>query len=187
KSYDSKIKERNRRRLDSIKHQRERMLYQAKIDFFTLIVHEIRTPLTLIKAPLEKVIQMVNATPAVKRNLDLIERDTERLITLSGQLLDFRKVEANGFSLSFKKVDITELLSETYSSFRLSAEKKKIQLSLHIPQEHIYADMDSEAFVKIITNLMDNAIKYCQSFVRVHLECDIHTTPVRIQINVVKD
>ncbi|NGM61530.1 histidine kinase [Sphingobacterium sp. SGG-5] len=186
-SYDRKIKERNRRRLDTIKHQREKTLYQAKIDFFTLIVHEIRTPLTLIKAPLEKVIQMINATPAVKRNLELIERNTERLITLSGQLLDFRKVEANGFSLSFKKVDITDLLSETYSSFRLSAEKKKVQLSLHVPQEHIYADMDSEAFVKIITNLMDNAIKYCHSFVRVYLEYDSLATSAQIKIRVVND
>ncbi len=187
KSYDKKIKERNRRRLDLIKHQREKTLYQAKIDFFTLVVHEIRTPLTLIKAPLEKVIQTINATPAVKRNLDLIERNTERLITLSGQLLDFRKVEASGFSLSFKKVDVTALLAETYGGFRLSAEKKKVQLSLHMLQEHIYADMDSEAFVKIITNLMDNAIKYCQSFVSVYLECNNLAVPAHIQIKVVND
>jgi len=187
KSYDRKIKERNTRRLDTIKHQREKTLYQAKIDFFTLVVHEIRTPLTLIKAPLEKVIQTINATPAVKRNLDLIERNTERLITLSGQLLDFRKVEASGFSLSFKKVDVTALLAETYGGFRLSAEKKKVQLSLHMLQEHIYADMDSEAFVKIITNLMDNAIKYCQSFVSVYLECNNLAVPAQIQIKVVND
>jgi len=187
KSYDTKIKERNRRRLDMIKHQREKNLYQAKIDFFTLIVHEIRTPLTLIKAPLERVIQHVDPTPAVKKNLDLIEKSTERLITLSGQLLDFRKVEASGFSLYFNSINVTELLTDTVNNFRLSAEKKKIHLSLDIPMPSLHADMDKEAFVKIITNLMDNAVKYAASIVHVQLEYDYRPTIPKIKIKVAND
>lgn len=187
RNYDRRIKDRNRERLNNIKHEREKALYQAKIDFFTLIVHEIRTPLTLIKAPLEKVIQLVDASPTVKRNLDLIEQSTGRLITLSGQLLDFRKVEVNGFKLTFKTLPLSVLLLETFHGFLLSAERRRIKMTIETPEEAVWADMDKEAFIKIVTNLIDNAIKYCSSFVHVQLERDLYDTRAAIRIKFVSD
>lgn len=169
KNYDSRIKDRNRERLNNIQHEREKKLYKAKIDFFTLIVHEIRTPLTLIKAPLEKLIQLIDATPAIKRNLDLIESNTDRLITLSGQLLDFRKVESHGFKLDFKRVSISALLLETFHGFRVIAARRKIKMTIETPEEPVWAYIDKEAVIKIITNLMDNALKYGETCVNVRL------------------
>lgn len=186
-SYDRKIKERNRRRLDNIKHEREKNLHQAKIDFFTQIVHEIRTPLTLIKAPLEKVMLHVATYPKAKKHLELIERNTERLIALSGQLLDFRKVEAQGFGLKFTRINVTKIVSDVCANFQLSAKKNKIRFILEKPDTDVYADLDQEALVKIMTNLVDNAIKYGKSQVAVILH---HTTvlpPRRIQIKIVND
>src|SRR5690606_40059702 len=82
-------------------------------DFHVTGVQTCALPISL-----EKLIQLIDATPAIKRNLDLIESNTDRLITLSGLLLDFRKVESHGFKLDFKRVSISALLLETFHGFR---------------------------------------------------------------------
>ena len=187
KNYDRRIKDRNRERLNNIKHEREKALYRAKIDFFTLIVHEIRTPLTLIKAPLEKLMKLIDATPAVERNLNLIEKNTDRLITLSGQLLDFRKVESHGFKLDFKRVPISAILLETFHGFRVAAERNGMLMSIETPEEPVWAYIDKEAFIKIVTNLMDNALKYGDAQVIVRLNEVIKDGQPRIQISFCSD
>lgn len=188
RNYDRKIKDQNRRRLEAIKHQREKNLYQAKIDFFTHIVHEIRTPLTLIKAPLEKVVQNISpSTPAVKKHLQLIEKNTDRLISLSGQLLDFRQVESHGFMLSFRKININKLISELHANFHPSAEKNKISFTKNLPDEPIYAHVDKEALIKIITNLLDNALKYGKKQTYITASY-INDSPARlVRVEVVSD
>lgn len=170
RGYDKRIKEKNRRRLDLLKYQREKSLYQAKIDFFTQIVHEIRTPLTMIKAPLEKVM-LGNHSGADAKNLKLIEKSTNRLITLSGQILDFRKIETGSFTLSFKNLFVNNVLLENYKLFQSIHQPKGIEFDLDMTPE-IEAELDEEALVKIIVNLLDNASKYCESFVRVKMERD---------------
>src|SRR5690606_30044518 len=92
-SYHRRVRERNKRKLEMIRHRKEEELYRAKIDFFTNVTHEIRTPLTLIKAPLEKVMKHAGELPTVKHHLHTMERNTERLLELTDQLLDFRKTE----------------------------------------------------------------------------------------------
>lgn len=161
--YHNRIKERNRRRLEMLEHQKEKELYDAKIDFFTNVAHEIRTPLTLIKGPLEKVMKKADQIPAVRNNLQIMERNTDRLVELTGQLLDFRKTEAHGFSLRFTETDITALLSENHQRFKLAAEQKDICLKLALPQAPFLAYVDIEAFNKMISNLLDNALKYAES------------------------
>ena len=70
----------------------------TKIDFFTNIAHEIRTPLTLIKGPLENILHKENIDRnTIRENLDVMERNTLRLLDLTNQLLDFRKTETKGF------------------------------------------------------------------------------------------
>ncbi len=187
KSYDGQIKERNRRRLANIQHQRERSLYQAKINFFTLIVHEIRTPLTLIKAPLEKAIQNTKPNSKIKKHLGLIEKNTDRLITLSGQLLDFRRVENHSFRLAFKKMNISALIEETYKNFQLSSGRKEQLFSLVIPEKPIYIEVDEEAFVKIISNLLDNATKYGRHIIKVQIEEKRTEGSSCVQITVIND
>lgn len=169
RGYDKRVKDRNRRRLDYLKYQREKSLYQAKIDFFTQIVHEIRTPLTMIKAPLEKVMMSNHSGPDVAKNLKLIEKSTNRLITLSGQLLDFRKVETGSFIPSFKNINVNEILLENYRVFQSIHQQKGITFELDMAAK-IEAELDEEALVKIIVNLMDNATKYCESFVKVEIQ-----------------
>jgi signal transduction histidine kinase/ligand-binding sensor domain-containing protein/DNA-binding response OmpR family regulator len=164
------VSEKNKRKIETIKMRTEREIYNAKIEFFTNIAHELRTPLTLIKMPLEKIINEAYDHPNLNLSLAMIHKNTDRLIDLTDQLLDFRKTEANSFRLTFTKTDINELLNEVYSDFKLHAQEKGIEYHVEVPRLiTINAYVDREALKKIFVNLINNAIKYATGFVNVKL------------------
>lgn len=165
----SKLEEKHRISQDIFEAQKEKELYNAKIQFFTFITHEIRTPLTLIKAPLEKIIQSNDGTPATKENLRIIGKNTQRLLNLSNQLLDFRKTESKGFRLNFVQTDITLWVTTMLQRFKPAMETENKLFSLDLPKEHFTGYVDREAFSKIISNLLTNAIKYSKQKITLQL------------------
>ncbi|WP_276500268.1 ligand-binding sensor domain-containing protein [Terrimonas pollutisoli] len=169
RSYHLRIKERNRRKMEQLELHKEKELYEAKMDFFTNVAHEIRTPLTLIKGPLEKVVKKAGDMPEIKDSLRIMEKNTSRLVDLTNQLLDFRQTEIKGFSLSFTKENISEIVEDIFASFKPLAEKKNLDFSLAVLPKNVVALIDVEAFNKILTNLLGNAVKYAQTKVEVEL------------------
>ena len=169
RAYHLRIKSKNRRRLEILEHRKEKEIYRAKIEFFTNVAHEIRTPLTLIKGPMEKIIKKAEEVPQIKSNLKIMEKNTERLLALTSQLLDFRKTESKGFSLNFVRTDITALLKDNYIRFKPAAEQKSIRFKTELPAEKLFAYIDIEALNKILSNLLSNALKYAESKVSVQL------------------
>lgn len=167
--YRLALHEKNKRKIEIIEISKEREIYNAKIEFFTNVAHEIRTPLTLIKMPLDKLLSKQNEDPDTQESLTMMKKNTNRLIDLTNQLLDFRKAEANKFSLNFSKTDINELLSDVFATFKPAAEQKGLNYKLTLPRITLHAYVDTEAFKKIITNLINNAIKYSEGMVIVRL------------------
>ena len=159
-SYHDRLETRNRRKILILKAEQEKEIYEAKIAFFTNVAHEIRTPLTLIIAPMERVMKASDEVPSIKANLKIMEKNTSRLLELTNQLLDFRKTEINGYNLNFVRSDINELLSNTFIRFKGMAQQKKIKYKLELPASKVIASVDREAFDKILSNLIDNAVKY---------------------------
>jgi len=168
-AYHRRQKEKHKRKLVLFEQEKEREVYKAKIEFFTNVAHEIRTPLTLIKGPLEMVIDEVGELPKIKKSLKSIERNTERLVTLTDQLLDFRKTENQGFSLSFVKVNVPRLVQENYQAFVNAAQQRSLLFDIELPEKSFYAFIDIEAFHKIMSNLIGNAIKYAAEKARVQV------------------
>jgi signal transduction histidine kinase len=105
----------------------------------------------------------------INDNLRIMERNTNRLIDLTNQLLDFRQTEIKGFSLNFVNANISELLEDTYQSFRPLAEKSNLRFRLDLPSPRLWASVDIDAFNKILSNLFSNAIKYAETEVLVRL------------------
>lgn len=167
--YHIAVTEKNKRRIETMESNTEREIYNAKIDFFTNIAHEIRTPLTLIKMPLDKLISKNYTDHDTSESLNMMKKNTNRLIDLTNQLLDFRKAEANKFSLNFSKTDINELLNDVYSVFKTSADQKKLIFKIELTRLTLHAYVDSEALKKILNNLFNNAIKYADHTVTVKL------------------
>lgn len=168
------IKRRNSNRykmeLAKMEQEKERAIYDSKIEFFTNIAHEIRTPLTLINGPLENILNNESLQDETKEELEIMKQNTERLIDLTNQLLDFNKMESKKYTLSFKRANINALLHELVNRFSALAKQKEIKLSLEMPEENIYADISIDAFSKIIGNLLSNGLKYSNSYLNIRLE-----------------
>ena len=171
-SYDltRREKRRIRRKVRQFEHEKERELYKAKIDFFINIAHEIRTPLSLIIGPLEKIAQDTQLPDPIKGSLTTVKRNANRLLNLVNQLLDFRKAETEGYKLNFTRVDIVGLLKDICEHFRNMTEQSTLHLDIDVPTECFYAYIDKEAYTKILSNLLSNAVKYARSHITVRLE-----------------
>ena len=144
-----------------VEDKKEKEIYEAKIDFFTNIAHEIKTPLTLIKGPVENLLEKIDDLPRDTRpDVVTMERNTNRLLTLVTQILDFRQTETKGFSIDFEKVNISQLVEEVFTNFEPLAKKKQLRYQLEKPAADVYALADEEALQKIFNNLINNAVKY---------------------------
>jgi signal transduction histidine kinase/ligand-binding sensor domain-containing protein len=150
-------------------NKKDKEIYEAKIEFFTIIAHEIRTPLTLIKGPVENLSEMTEQLPEIKEDVVLMERNTNRLVNLINQILDFRQTETKGFSLDFSHVNINEVLKETFITFEPLAKKRTLSYTIHLPSSDNYIMADPEALNKIFSNLFSNAIKYADKEVDIKL------------------
>lgn len=147
--------------------RKEKKLIEAKMEFFTQIVHEIKTPVSLIKSPLEHVIETGHWNTDVAANLTIMKRNVDRLLELIRQLLDFRKIGDEGFRLKCTDTDISLLVEETVSRFRTSA--GEISIETRLPETPMIFHVDSEAMTKILSNLLANALKYTRSSILVTL------------------
>lgn len=147
-----------KQKLFEIEKQKE--LNENKVEFFTEIAHEIRTPLTLINGPLEIIREMKIKDNKLNKNLFVIEQNTKRLLNLASQLLDFQKLGANKLTLNYEMVNVSDLLKETINRFEPTYTHLGKELVTETLEEDIYAKIDKEAITKILSNLLNNALKY---------------------------
>jgi signal transduction histidine kinase/ligand-binding sensor domain-containing protein/DNA-binding response OmpR family regulator len=174
-----------KRKIDIIESNKEKEILNAKITFFTNITHDVRTPLTLIKGPLDRILQSAGNNPKdTEENLLIIKRNTDRLLSLTNQLLDFRKTEKEMFRLTFINTDLYELIESTSNLFTPYSEEKKITVRFHSPVTSLILAVDREAITKILSNLLSNAFKNAESRVDLFLETDAENENIiRIRIN----
>jgi signal transduction histidine kinase/DNA-binding response OmpR family regulator len=134
---------------------------QAKIRFFTNISHEIRTPLTLILAPVNSLLDRIKGKEqSTQHDLLLIKRNSERLLRLVNQLMDFRRIELGKIDLSVSKSDIVSFTRRVFESFQPMAEQKKINYHFHADVFECPLYFDEEKIDKVIFNLLSNAFKF---------------------------
>lgn len=158
----------HRQAMEAFEREKERELYTAKIDFFTNVAHEIRTPLTLIKSPLENVLASKAVSGDIRDDLEIMDLNTNRLLDLVNQLLDFRKTETKGFRLNFVECDVAGLLNATYKRFMPLARQRNLEMTVDAPPK-LVASVDREGLTKIASNLLGNAVKYAGSYIRIRL------------------
>lgn len=160
------------RQLEHNIRRNERDAFESKIKFFTNVAHEIRTPLTLIKAPLDCVLRspVLRSDPDAKENLDVVNMNVDRLLLLANQLLDFRRMENGKFQISKRQCDIKALMQGFVPRFLPTIESSGKTLEMKLPDMPVEALVDSEAITKILSNLFTNAIKYGESYIHVELE-----------------
>ncbi|MCR4853695.1 MAG: hypothetical protein K5893_08905, partial [Prevotella sp.] len=132
---------------------------EEKIRFFTNISHDLKTPLTLVVAPLEK----IRDTPlpeSIRTEIDVAWRNAKQLYELILQLLDFRRLDVGKEKLLMKHGDIVSFVKQTVQGFAYYSTRKQIQLKLNVPPKTIEINFDENKMRRIITNLLSNAYKY---------------------------
>ena len=156
-------------RTEEVRGQAEKLkeLDIMKSRFFANISHEFRTPLTLILAPLKKLLsgkpEARKGEGAVTIGLNtakLMERNADRLLRLINQLLDLSKLESGNMILEIKRGDILQFIRDMALSFTALAEYKKISYNIDIPPKKLEAYFDLETVEKIVYNLLSNAFKF---------------------------
>lgn len=156
--------------IDELNRKKEKEIHEAKINFFTMIAHEIRTPVSLIIGPLEKIMQSTHIPANERQELEIIDRNSQRLLYLVNQLLDFRKVEQKEMRMKFTSQSIKELMQAVCERFLPTLQQNGINVSVTYPDEHFHADVDKEALTKVLSNLLTNANKYTESMIEVRFQ-----------------
>jgi len=148
-------------------------LHQVKLEFFTNISHELKTPLTLILGPLSKILEEEKLTPHIRKSLTVIEKNAQRLFQLINQLLEFRKVETGREKLQVSKGDIRQLAKEIKEAFDAIAESKEVDFVITDPKTEPILFYDAGKLDKIIYNLLSNAFKFTNQGGKVELSIEI--------------
>ena len=142
---------------------------EAKLNFFTNISHEFRTPLTLILSPLEDLLKNEKLGTVAGRELDLIHKNVYRLLRLVNQLMDYRKIEHKEFKLHASPHNLMDFLKEIVDSFRHNAAKRHIDLRLIVRENPQTVWFDVNMLDKVIFNLLSNALKFTADYGRIYV------------------
>lgn len=146
--------------------EQERMneLHEERMRMFTNFSHELRTPLTLIINPLNDLLQRVAFSPEVKEALQLIKKNTGRMLLLVNNLMDIQKYEAGKTVLQKTRFNLTAFVCEMYRSFESVATNREISFKLEnkLP-DPFYACFDEAEIEKVFFNLLSNAFKFTPS------------------------
>lgn len=135
-------------------------LNQAKLQFFSNISHEFRTPLTLIISQVEILLQSSSLSPSVYNKLLKVYKNTYHMRNLISELLDFRKLEQGHMKLKVHEQDIVPFLKEIYLSFYEYASGRSITYGFTAPEGKVACCFDPKQMQKVFYNLLSNAFKY---------------------------
>ncbi|MBB4078611.1 signal transduction histidine kinase/ligand-binding sensor domain-containing protein/DNA-binding response OmpR family regulator [Lewinella aquimaris] len=163
--------EKNRLLIKRVSQEKTEELNQLKLQFFTNISHEFRTPLTLITSPLESLIQSGENIPPLRRDqfYHLMYKNSKYLLRLVDQLLDFRRLDQGQMPLQVSKRDIVEFVSEATAPFEFLATKKNVAFSIEAEESPITTWFDPDVLEKVLFNLLSNAFKFTPTGGRVQL------------------
>ncbi|WP_448701268.1 two-component regulator propeller domain-containing protein [Mucilaginibacter sp. AW1-3] len=157
----------NELEFESLNHAKDQELAQKQLSFFANISHEIKTPLTMIMAPLERMIEMNVGNNKVLNQLMLMQRNGERLIRLINQLLDKRKLESGHMHLQAAEGDMVTFAKEITLAFDGLAKAKNITLKFNAKQAGIPVWFDRDKLEKVLYNLLSNALKFTPDYGKV--------------------
>ena len=142
-----------------LSREKERELDQMKLNLFINISHEFRTPLTLMMNPIDKMMAS-NNIEEVRTSIGVVKRAAWKLLNLTNQLLDFRKLDLGQASLEPRAEEIVSTTAAIVSQFENFAGSKQISLSFECDMKQLETWIDADKYEKIISNLLSNAIKF---------------------------
>ena len=152
-----------------------------KLQFFTNVSHEVRTPLTLILAPLDRLIVSLRESPYAS-DLGLIQKNANRLLRVINQILDFRKVEGKQEKLAVREIDLVPFVGEIKSYFDSMGSVRAISYTFTSSMKQCTLWIDPDLLEKVLVNLLSNAFKFTPEGGSVRIELTEEEDRVFIQV-----
>ena len=171
-----KTRRENQIKLERINTKKEQEFYSQKIEFFIAMAHEIRTPLSLIMAPLEKLLSANKWNPHEQKQLSVMDENSNRLLNLVNQLLDFRRIESDIYHIHTEETELVSFIHIIYSRFSAIPYQKGLKFTLSTKVSRLMVQIDPEAFTKILNNLLINAFKFTRTKVKISINEPERTT-----------
>jgi len=168
--------------ITNLKMEREKDLNEKKLDFFTNISHELRTPLTLIVNPIKDILSSKEAGQE-KNDLNVVYRNSRRLLSLVDQLLLFRKMESENDALNIVKINLYKFAKEIFLCFGYTAKNNNINYIFECEDESIEIYADRDKLEIILFNLLSNALKFTPAGGMVKLSIATHHNGVKIEVS----
>lgn len=164
----------NKLELSRMAREKEVEMAELKSRFFTNITHELRTPLTLISGPVGEIMDKEKLSGKLKDYMLTIHQNTQRLLNLVNQLLDFRKAETGNMQLEAAEGDFVRFGREVFLSFQELAEQHNIQYTFNPSHKHIPLCFDRDKMEIVLCNLLSNAFKYVDKAGEIELSISKH-------------
>lgn len=146
--------------LEKQQRENEEQMHEMKLKFFTNISHEFRTPLTLISWPVKRLLNATNLSNEQREELEIANRNSNRLLQLINQIIDLRKLEKEKSKLNISRIDIIEFIKDMQKDFSLDAKQREIEFILNSSCTNLVIEADKEKLDSILYNLLSNAYKY---------------------------
>ena len=162
---------RKEREQEAYQKAKDEEMFHEKMNFFSHVIHEIKTPLTLIKTPLSNVMSRC-ADEENQHDLNVMYRSAEYLSKLVNELLDYVRIERMGYALKCEPVDFLERLHSLLFSFADVARDRNLTIEVQADLEQAVVYADSAALDKILNNLLLNAIKYTETSLTICVRTD---------------
>ena len=172
KELDLRLKLRKEILAERFKSEAQEQLYDQKIRFFTNVSHEIRTPLTLILSPLNNLLNKFKYDNKTSEQLLIIRRNSQRLLRLTNQILDFRLLEVNKLMTHYQKTDVIKICSEIIYCFDMLLKEKQINFIFSSNYKMLWINIDADMIEKIVYNLLSNAIKFSEEKSQIFLSIE---------------
>lgn len=166
-------------------YARERQIHeldQLKLRLFTDISHELKTPLTLISLPLQKLLNRTEKQNEDKNSLELIYTNVQRLTNLVNQVVDFRRLEAGKIQLELSPGDLILHLRNIYNYYTPLSHEKNIQFEFNCNLQELWVKYDADKLEKIVVNLLSNAFKFTPENEKVELTAQINESNDQLQL-----
>ncbi len=157
---------------ERIAYQRRKEVDEMKLQFFTNISHEFRTPLTLLFGPLQKLHENVTESER-KKQYGIMEKNINRMLRLVNQIIDFRKMDQGALEFKASKGDVVQTIRDVCSLFEEMASAKKIRYDRIFYEKEIITWYDPDKIEKILTNILSNAFKYSSVEGKILVEVNI--------------
>ena len=158
-AYIKRMQLRKEKEMSVFEIQKEHELTEKKLAFFTSISHDLKTPLTLIDAPVNDLLHDPSLNQEQKNKLMIVNRNSKRLYKLITDLLDFRKVTQKQYVLKVRETVVSNIIVDVYQAFIEECKNKSVNFKYSV-KEDVISFVDAEKIEKILWNLISNAIKF---------------------------